>query len=173
MLIERQTHNRKVASSNPGRGGGRILLFRVNFVCWLLFGVRSTTVLACRWRITPKHAYTLHPTKSEWDDYAAVHALGGNLSGNELTRNLSGNTRPQSSQLTEPLKTDPGVKSGISVRELISTSKITTTTTKQETNKRRRGMNGRTYSQNSRKRGKSHHQTSISFSSSYRTTHRL
>ena len=47
----------------------------------------------------------------------------GNLSGNELTRNSSGNTRSQSSQLAEPLWTDPGLKSGISVRELISTVK--------------------------------------------------
>ena len=48
---------------------------------------------------------------------------GENLSGNELTRNLSGNLRPQSSQLAEPLWTDPSLKNGISVRELISTSK--------------------------------------------------
>ena len=43
------------------------------------------------------------------------------LLGNKLTRNLSGNIRPQSSQLTEPLWTDPGIKSGISVHELIPT----------------------------------------------------
>ena len=36
--------------------------------------------------------------------------------------NLSGNTRPWS-QLTEPPWTDPGLKSGISVHELISTLK--------------------------------------------------
>ena len=47
----------------------------------------------------------------------------GNLSGIELTCNSSGNTRPGSSQLTEPLWTDPGLKSGISVRELVSTLK--------------------------------------------------
>ena len=47
----------------------------------------------------------------------------GILSGHELTRNLSGNIRPQSSQRAEPLWTDPGIKSGISVRELVSTSK--------------------------------------------------
>ena len=47
----------------------------------------------------------------------------GNVSGNELTRNSSGNTQPQSSQLAEPLWTDPGVKTEISVSELISTSK--------------------------------------------------
>ena len=45
------------------------------------------------------------------------------LPGFELTRNLSGNIRPQSFQLAEPLWTDPDLKSGISARELISTSK--------------------------------------------------
>ena len=33
----------------------------------------------------------------------------------------SGNTRPQSSQLAEPVWTDPGKQSSIGVRELIST----------------------------------------------------
>ena len=47
----------------------------------------------------------------------------GNLLGNELTCNSSGNTQPQLSQLAEPLCADPGIKSGISVRELISTLK--------------------------------------------------
>ena len=49
------------------------------------------------------------------------------------TQLVSGNTRPQSSQLAEPLWTDPDIKSGISVHELISTSKT-------KTEKRRRGM---------------------------------
>ena len=75
----------------------------------------------CRWQVTPKHAYTLDPSKSEWADYVAVQAECGNLTGNELTRNLSGNTRSQSSQLAEPLWTDPGLKIGINLRELIST----------------------------------------------------
>ena len=57
---------------------------------------------------------------SEWADYAAVQAECGNLSGNELTHNSSGNTWPQSSQLAEPLWTDLGLKSGISLRKLIS-----------------------------------------------------
>ena len=43
----------------------------------------------------------------------------GNLSGNELTLNSPRNTRSQSSQLTEPPWTDPGLKGGISVRVLI------------------------------------------------------
>ena len=45
------------------------------------------------------------------------------LSGNGLTHNLSGNIRPQLSQLAEPLWTYVDIKSGISVRELISTPK--------------------------------------------------
>ena len=76
----------------------------------------------CRWQVTPKHAYTLDPSKSELADYAAVQEECENPSGNELTRNTSGNTRSQLSQLAEPLWTDPGQKSGMNVRELISTS---------------------------------------------------
>ena len=72
----------------------------------------------CRWQVTPKHA-----TKSKWADYAAAQAKYGNLSRNELTLNLSGNIRPQSSQFAEPLWTDPGIKSGINVSELVSTLK--------------------------------------------------
>ena len=98
----------------------------------------------CRWQDTPKHACTLDPTKSEWCDHAGVQASCGNLSGNELTFCLSENIQPQSSQLAEPLWTDPGIKSGISVRELIFTSK--------KKKRRRRGINGRTFSQNPHKR---------------------
>ena len=50
------------------------------------------------------------------------HSVGG-ASGNELTRNSSGNTRSQSSQLAVPLWTDPGFKNGSSARELMSTLK--------------------------------------------------
>ena len=100
-----------------------------------------------RWQVTRKHAYTFDPVKSEWADYAAVQTECGSLSGNELTRNSSGNTRSQSSQLAEPLWTDSGLKSGIGVRELISTKKK---------NKRRRGMNCRTFCENPRTRGKKH-----------------
>ena len=76
----------------------------------------------CRWQVTLKHTYTLDPSKSEWADYAAVQAECGNLLGNKLNVNLSRNTQPWSSELAEPLWTDPGLKSGISVRELISLS---------------------------------------------------
>ena len=47
----------------------------------------------------------------------------GSYQGNKLTSNSPWNIRPQSSQLAEPLWTDPDIKSGISVRELISTQK--------------------------------------------------
>ena len=52
----------------------------------------------------------------------SMHSVG-TLSGNKLTHNSSGNTRSQSSQLAEPLWTNPGIKSGISVHKLISTLK--------------------------------------------------
>ena len=29
----------------------------------------------CMWQVTPKHAYTLDPTKSEWADNAAVQCI--------------------------------------------------------------------------------------------------
>ena len=75
----------------------------------------------CRWQVISKQAHTLDPTESVWADYAAVQAWRGKLSGNELTRNSSGDDQPQSSQLAEPLWTDPGLMNGISVRDLIFT----------------------------------------------------
>ena len=51
-----RTRDRKVSSSNPGRSGGSIFFSRVNFVCLLLFGVRSTPVLP-RWHVKdPGHS---------------------------------------------------------------------------------------------------------------------
>ena len=67
--------------------------------------------------------------------------------------------QPQSSQLAKPLLSDPGMKSGISVRELTSTSKTTTTADEERmveqspkilASKRRRGTNGRPVSENPR-----------------------
>ena len=82
--------------------------------------------------------------------WRSVEASCGNLSVNELTRNLSGDIRPQSSQLAEPLLTDPGIMSGTRVRKLISHLK-------KKRKKLRPGMNGRTFSHTPHKRGKSHH----------------
>ena len=73
--------------------------------------MNKTFYQKCRWKVTPKHVYTFDPTKSDWADYAAVQAQCGNLTENELTRILLGNTQPQWSQLAEPLWTDPGLKS--------------------------------------------------------------
>ena len=78
-----------------------------------------------------------------------VRALCGNLSGNELTCDLSGNIQPHSFQLAEPLWTDSGIKSGISVLELISNHT--------HTPKAQAGSDGPIFSQNPRKRGKKHH----------------
>ena len=56
MLVERRTRDRRVASSNPGRSGRGIFFSRVNFLCWLLFGVRSDPVLP-RWHVKdPGHS---------------------------------------------------------------------------------------------------------------------
>ena len=71
---------------------------------------------------------------------------------------MSGNIRPQPSQLAELLWTDPGIKSGISVHELISIKE------KERKKKGRWGINGRTFSQNPRKQGKSHRRVPLSFS---------
>ena len=55
--------------------------------------------------------------KLGWADSTAVQVCG-TLSRNELTRNLSGNIQPQSSQLIQPLWTDPGMN-----KELVFGSK--------------------------------------------------
>ena len=74
-----------------------------------------------------------------------------------LCRNSVETYRPQSSQFAEPLWIDPSVKSGISVREPISTYKK-----KKKRRKRRQRMNGRTFSQSPRKRGKRLHNMYLS-----------
>ena len=74
----------------------------------------------------------------------------GILSGNLLLCNLSGNTWSQLSQLTEPLWTNSDIKSGISVRELISTIKKKKTQAENEWSD--------ILLKNLSKRGKSHHQ---------------
>ena len=123
VLEERRTRDRKVASSNPGRSSGRIFFSRLNFVCWLSFGVRSTPVLP-RWHVKdPGHSANSAGGRLHLNAHiplTLVRALCGNLSGNELTCDLSGNIQPHSFQLAEPLWTDSGIKSGISVLELIS-----------------------------------------------------
>ena len=76
---------------------------------WCLFHPCNTVVACkrpqsfcqkCRWQFTPKHAYTPDPLNSEWADYATVLAECGNLSGNKLTCNSSGNTYRHLSSLS-------------------------------------------------------------------------
>ena len=43
--LERWSRDQKVVSSNPSRNGRRFFFSRVNFVCWLSFGVSSTPLL--------------------------------------------------------------------------------------------------------------------------------
>ena len=89
----------------------------------------------CVWQLAPKQEHTLGPTKLEWVWLCRCPVW--EPARNRLTRNLSGNIWPQSSQLAEPLWTDPGIKSGISARKLIFTSKWIN-----EKINTRRGMNG-------------------------------
>ena len=99
--LERRARDRQVASSSPGRSGGRIVFFRVNSLCWLLFVVRATPCYAvarkrfrsfcqkCRWQVITKNAYTLDPTKSDGLTMLFRHSVG-TYQGNEPTRNSSG-----------------------------------------------------------------------------------
>ena len=105
-------------------------------VCWLFFGVRSIPVLP-HWHMKdPGHSaksaggrlqLNTHTPLTQWSCSGLTMPLSrhdvGTDQENKLTCNSSGNTRPWSSQLAEPLWTDPGLKSGISVRELISSLK--------------------------------------------------
>ena len=101
----------------------------------------------CSLQVTPKHAYTLDLTKWEWTDCRCPGIMWEPIR-NDLTCNLSW---PQSPQLAEPLWTDPGPKSGISMCELISTLK------KNGEKKCRQGIDGSTFSQYPCEQGKSHH----------------
>ena len=135
LLVEYWSRDRKVASPNPDRSGGRIFFFGVNFVCWLLFGVRYTprvTAAArkrprslcqkCRWQITLQHVYTLDPAKSKYADYAATSIVWEPI-----------RKRVHTQLVRERLATVVSArwitgdwswhKSGNCVRELISTSK--------------------------------------------------
>ena len=130
------TRVRKVASSSPGRSGGRIFFSRVNFVHWLLsipFHPRVTAVGRKRPRSfyqkvqvagyiwTRIHAPLAEQSRSRLTKLTRDSV--GTFQGNGFTRSSSGNAQPQSSRLAEPLWTNPGLKSGIGVRELISTKK--------------------------------------------------
>ena len=132
LLVVRQTHDRKVASLNPGRSCGRIFFFRVNFVCWLVFGVSGSLAWLQRHLKGPGHSAKgrLHLimrtplTQRSWSGLTMPlfrHSIGTYREINSSA--TCQGTWPQLSQLAEPLWTDPGLKSGISVCKLISTWK--------------------------------------------------
>ena len=108
---------------------------RVNFLCWLLVGIRSTPVLP-QWHVKYRghsvksagvrlHLNTQTPlTQRSWSRLIMLSRRNvGTYQGNALTRNSSGNARSLSSQLAEDRFWR---KSGISSRELISTLKKNT-----------------------------------------------
>ena len=116
--LERRTHDGKVASSNPDRSGRRIFFPTVSFLCRLFFGVRSTPVLQ-QWHVKDPcpsaksaggrlHLNTYIPLTQRSRSGLTMlsrHSVG-TYQGMELTRNSSGNTRLQLSQLCAPLWTD-------------------------------------------------------------------
>ena len=131
--LERPTRDRKVASSNPGRGGGEFSTLELT-LCADSYSVSRSTPVLPQWHVkAPGHSaksaggrldlnmHTPLTNRSRSGLTMPLTRQCGNLSGNELTCNSPGNTRSQSSQLSEPLWTDPGLKSGISLHELIST----------------------------------------------------
>ena len=123
LLVRALDRDRKVTSSNPGRSGWRNSFSSVNFVCWLFFGVCFNPVLLQLHVKDSGHSaksaggrshLNMHTplTQRSWSGLTTPLSRhsAGTLSENELTHNLSGNTQSQSSQLAEPLWTDPGQK---------------------------------------------------------------
>ena len=132
-LVERGTRARKVAGSFPDRNGGRFFFSRFNFLCGLLFGVRSTLVFP-RWYVKDPghlaksasgglHLNTHTPLTQRSRSGLTMPLFTHSVGTYQETSSHATRQGTQSSQLTEPLWTDPGIKSGISVHELTSTSK--------------------------------------------------
>ena len=103
-------------------------------LCTDLFGVCSTPMLP-QWHVKdPGHSAKsaggrLHlnthtpltqPSRSGLTMPLSRHSVGA-YTRRRAQHSSSWKTQPKSSQLAEPLWIDPGLKSGISVRELIST----------------------------------------------------
>ena len=163
MLVERRTRDRKVASSNLGRSGGSgggdfLLQLSVLTLIRCPFHPQRVKDLGHSAKNSGGRLHlNTHTSLTQRSRRGLTMPLPrhnvGTYQGFELTGNTSGNTWPQSSQLAEPLWTDPGIKNGISVREQISPPPKKK---KEEEKKRRQGMNDRTFSQNPCKRGKSH-----------------
>ena len=126
-LLERRTRDRKVTCSDLGRSGLRIFFSRVNFLCSLLFGVRSSPVFQQEYVIDPGHSSKSAGGRLHLNMHTPLTQRSRSGLTMPLSRHSVGiyqertHTRSQSSQLGEPLWTDPGFRRGIGVRELIST----------------------------------------------------
>ena len=76
-----------------------------------------------RWQVTPNTHTPLTQRSRSGLTIPLSRQRVGTYAETSSHATCQGTFRPQSSQLAEPLWTDPGIKSGISVRELISISK--------------------------------------------------
>ena len=118
-----------LVSLNPGKSGMRSFISRINFLCWLFFGVLSnpcycsgtlkTQVIQLKVQVAGYTKTHIHP----WPNKVGVGWLccpgieWEPVRDDKLTHNLSRNTWSQSSQLGEPKWTDPGQKSWIGVHK--------------------------------------------------------
>ena len=125
LVVERQTCDQRVVSSSPSRSGGRIFCSRVDFLCRLLFGVHSTLCYQCQVKDpsnsaknagSRRHLNTHTPLTQQRQSGLTMlsrHSMG-TFQGNKHTELIKEHLALLS-QLAEPLWTDPGIKSGISV----------------------------------------------------------
>ena len=129
LLVEGWTRDQKVVSSDPGRSGGRIFFSGLNFLCWLLFSVRSTPVLPQRHEKDPSHS-----AKSAGGRFHLnILIILTQQSWSGLTMPLSRHSKGTYQETTSSLATlqgtlshsrsDPGIKNEISVQGLIATLK--------------------------------------------------
>ena len=161
MLVKRRTRDRIVASSSPGRKGGRIFFSIVNFVCLLSFRFRPTPMLP-QWHVKdPGHSpesaggrlhLNMHTPLTQWSRSGLTMPLSrhsvGPVRKRAHTQFVSENLVTVVSARWASVDWSWPNEWNKCVRELISTLKK---------KKRRLGMNCRTFSRNPRKRGKSYH----------------
>ena len=143
------------------------ILPQLNFVCRLLFGVRSNPLLPQWHEKEPGHStnsaggrlhLNMHEPLTQRSRSGLTRLLSRHSVGTyqEMSSHATHQgTLGQLSELAEPLWTDPGLKGGISVRELISTLK-------KNKKKQRWGMNCRTFSPNPHMQAKIYHHHHIS-----------
>ena len=120
-----------------------------------MFSVRSTS-MSPRWHVkdfsqSAKSAgdrvhLNTHTPLTQWSQSGLTMPLSrhsvGTYQENKFAHNSSTNTHRQSSQLAKPLWTDPGLKSAISMRDLISTLKKKKKAPARNEWLNRHGMNG-------------------------------